>query len=172
MTSAVPDGFQLGYRRKEFTLAPVNYVEKQENSTTQTHVGTPSLLATIDVATDASNAQDVEVAWLQYFATGRAATALALRRDVRAAMLSRMDPKQASAFQVRGGGMTKIAVVSMIHEALIKENDEQARFHVSRLDALASKVPATYPFNNYGEKDTGGDIRIENKKGSRRRGRL
>ena len=166
ITSAIPDSFQLGYRRKEVALAPVNYVEKTGTSTSKTHVGTPSLLATIDVATKASNAQDTEVTWLQYFATGRAATALALRRDVRAAMLSRMDPKQATAFQVRGGGLTKVAVVSLIYGALKDQENVQAKFHVSRLDALGSKVPANYPFNKYGEKDDGSGIRIENQKGS------
>ena len=166
MTSAMPDSFQLGYRRKEVALAPVSYVEKTENGIIQTRVGTPSLLATIDVATDVSNAQDTEVTWLQYFATGRAATALALRRDVRAAMLSRMDPRQASAFQVRGGGMTKVAVVSLIYGALKEGKDEQAKFHVSRLNALGSKVPATYPFNYYVEIFDRKGIRTENQKGS------
>ena len=55
----------------------------------------PSFLATIDSAVAAKDPQQsgTEVEVLQYFATGVAATNLALRQEIRQTMLKRLDPE-------------------------------------------------------------------------------
>ena len=52
-------------------------------------------LATVDHETRAGPPDDTGGSHLQYFATGRSATNLTLRRDVRAVMLKRLDPEAA-----------------------------------------------------------------------------
>lgn len=107
-----PDTLKLGYNRKEFALAPVtitpnNYTNALKDSRNQTpyRIDIPSFLATVNANAEAGMTREQETAvgtqhvkWMQYFATGKAATALARHQDVRRAMILRMDPSQSSAF--------------------------------------------------------------------------
>jgi hypothetical protein len=108
MSGPSPDSLHLGYKRKELAWAPVSMeVEELDDGDTadqngeddtgkkQWHMRVPSLLATIDASGDAKTTDRAEFDWLQYFATGRSASALALRQEVRQAMLSRLDPSAA-----------------------------------------------------------------------------
>ncbi len=78
-------GLHVGYKRKELAWAPVSL--SQENSGYR--ADTPSLLATInsDMVADTDENQGNSVRWTQYFATGEAATNLALRLDIRTTLL-------------------------------------------------------------------------------------
>jgi hypothetical protein len=95
ITSALPDSFTLGYNRKEMAILPVSY---QENAN-EKKVDQASLLATLGFVYDTTNANpNAEVSdgktvtYLQYFATGDAASYLATKPEVRTAMIKRLDP--------------------------------------------------------------------------------
>ena len=62
----------------------------------------PSLLATVDTTLELREPWKSEFEYLQYFASGRAATALAFRRAVRGAMLKRLDPEQGKRIREAG----------------------------------------------------------------------
>ena len=88
ITGALPDSFHVGYLRKEFALAPIAYNDKKLS------VSVPSLISTLDVQWSKNEVRASQLEWLQYFATGKVATALALQEDVRKAMLVRLNPNQ------------------------------------------------------------------------------
>jgi hypothetical protein len=106
LTAQVPDTVRFGYNRKEMAWAPVfsklvHAGDKDEDgkdakcgrTTNLFHsVKIPSFLATIDSSTAATTPQDSGLQHLQYFATGLAASRLALRQEVRKTMLARLDP--------------------------------------------------------------------------------
>jgi hypothetical protein len=101
MTAQYPDTVKLGYNRKEFAWAPV-FGSAQScplpGGGTGTHsVRAPSFLATVDTTTDVNRPQDSRGDYVQYFATGVAATNLSLRQEVRVPMLRRLDPNTAPA---------------------------------------------------------------------------
>ena len=97
MTAQVPDTIRLGYNRKEFVWAPI-FVSKEECIDSQSKAKKPykadvtSFLATIDHEGQATSLKDSGFDHLQYFATGKAATNLSLRKEVRQAMLRKIDP--------------------------------------------------------------------------------
>lgn len=164
LTAQFPDSFHLGYRRKELAIAPINYGTARAataGGAAKHPVATPSLLATIDVSGNATTPQSTSLKWLQYFATGKPATALALRRDVRAAMLKRLDPNQSS-FQAAGGSLGKQALVSLVYRQVADHagatGDSQSRYHQARLDGLAALVPSSYSFARYDQTGSGDDI--------------
>lgn len=100
-TAQFPSSVNIGFKRREAAWAPigVSQVPIPQSSNSKDAAGTsyevdvPSLLATVDtnLAADAS----AKFKYLQYFATGSAASNLARRRAVREAMLQRSDPVQA-----------------------------------------------------------------------------
>ncbi len=109
-----PDSAKLGFNRKELAWVPVTISEATSDESsdessgessdessvesTKYSVKTSSLLATIDSGisqpTLADGAPKVDIQYVQYFATGDAATLLALQQDVRKAMLVRLDPNR------------------------------------------------------------------------------
>tara|TARA_R110001592_G_scaffold361485_2_gene672224 strand:- start:354 stop:1634 length:1281 start_codon:yes stop_codon:yes gene_type:complete len=95
ITSVLPDSFTLGYNRKEMAILPVSY----QDTGTEKRVDQASLLATLGFVYDAANANPnaemidgKTVSYLQYFATGDAASYLATKPEVRTAMIKRLDP--------------------------------------------------------------------------------
>lgn len=95
ITSVLPDSFTLGYNRKEMSILPVSYQDKNNRKT----VDQASLLATLGFVYDATKANpnaDVSdgqtLTYLQYFSTGSAANWLATKPEVRIAMIKRLDP--------------------------------------------------------------------------------
>lgn len=86
-----PSAINIGFKRKEVAIAPITITNKEDDKTAFT-ADTPSLLATID--SDVHVDGKAELAYMQYFATGTAATNLARQQDVREAMLKRSDPLQ------------------------------------------------------------------------------
>jgi hypothetical protein len=97
VATGTPESIKLGFNRKEFAWAPVT-LEDTTTSTAPDNTGPylvsiPSLLATIDMNSGVGDqATGASYKWLQYFATGKSATNLALRKAVRDAMLKRSDP--------------------------------------------------------------------------------
>jgi hypothetical protein len=98
LTAQFPDTIKFGYNRKEFAFAPVFGSQEACGATGGTTGGqysvkVPSFMATVDSYVKAKSLQDSDIGWLQYFATGTAATNLSLRKDVRKVMLERLDPQ-------------------------------------------------------------------------------
>lgn len=88
--STVPDSVHIGFRRKEGALAPV-FASPSPNDSTKTVVRIPSFLATVEGASVVEGTTNKYGA-RQFFATGKAATRLAMQPDVRDAMAKRLDP--------------------------------------------------------------------------------
>lgn len=87
---------QFGFRRKEAALAPVTISDKASSDTTGKYrVDMPSLIATVDNDFQASAEGEeakTDLVYVQYFATGKAATYLALQPSVRKALVPRILP--------------------------------------------------------------------------------
>jgi len=87
-----PDNVKIGYNRKEMAVAPVTFTPREDEGRSNV-VRIPSFLATVDSKVEGGG--DVQVGWLQYFATGESASYLARQPGVRIAMHERADPKAA-----------------------------------------------------------------------------
>jgi hypothetical protein len=95
-----PDTVRAGFNRKEFAWAPVTIAPNTDASSIGAKM--PSFLATIESSQTISNRPGLKIEALQYFATGEAATRLAVQPEVRRAMLRRVDPnaqKQAMEYE-------------------------------------------------------------------------
>jgi hypothetical protein len=171
MTATFPDTAKFGYNRKEFALVPISMevkttkkdgksevkstkkegkskVKTTEEEGTSYHMKMSSLLATADVAVDARGTPQLKSTYTQYFATGNAATLLALQQDVRRAMLARLDP-HTEAFKRFGPKIEpehkKILTRALsgvydglgdLGEGKLADPDPIAAGHVKRLDKL------------------------------------
>jgi hypothetical protein len=90
VTPNVPETIKAGFNRKEFALAPVYGKESNcagSDTLSNYEIKIPSFIATVDTTSDSADS-----VYHQYFATGIAATNLALKQDVRKAMIERLDP--------------------------------------------------------------------------------
>jgi hypothetical protein len=158
MTGGFPDSAKFGYNRKELALVPI----AMELKDSKYRMKMSSLLATVDLGVDGLKNPDGTPALgyqhIQYFATGDAATLLALQQDVRLAMLARLDPNKEllkARFGTHLEGKSKaVAFVLLNHiyaelRNLEKEKgDQMAKSLADRMDAL---VPSglTIDFKNY-----------------------
>jgi len=96
LTAQYPDTVKFGYNRKEFAFAPVFLNEEiSETPCGKYGVKVPSFIATVDSSVNVKDPAGTSTGWLQYFATGTAATNLTLRKDVRKVMLERLDAEGA-----------------------------------------------------------------------------
>lgn len=135
-----PDTVKAGFNRKEFAWAPLTMTNVP--GTTQYHVNMPSFLATID-SDETADTEAAGISALQYFSTGGAATALARQRDVRLAMLARLDPNTKE-FKALGanlspeGRATAFVLLRPIYAELlrIRNTNPSADTHVRALDSL------------------------------------
>ncbi|MEK6674421.1 MAG: hypothetical protein AABZ47_02060 [Planctomycetota bacterium] len=93
--SPVPDYLRLAYQRRELAFAAVNIGPNDENASKPYEARVPSLLASLDANLQVEQPWKSGFGYLQYFSSGKAATALAFRHAVRTAMLKRLDPEQA-----------------------------------------------------------------------------
>jgi len=97
-TAQFPDTVRLGFNRKEFAWAPVFGTDTtnclipgtQQNGSYA--VWMPSFLAVLDNDVEVGSPSETGVKWLQYFATGDAATAMANHNEIRQVMLKRILP--------------------------------------------------------------------------------
>lgn len=96
-TAAVPSELKIGFNRKEAALAPVGYEDAPPDAEHPAlHKGratVPSTLATLDTTSNVGTGASQDFSWVQWFATGRAAEHLAVRDDVRKAMLGKIEPQ-------------------------------------------------------------------------------
>ena len=102
--SPVPDYLRLAYQRRELAFAAVTVGQARDENgefLDRLEAAVPSLLATVDTSVQFREPWRSRFEYLQYFASGRAATALAFRRDVRGAMLKRLDPEQGTLMEER-----------------------------------------------------------------------
>lgn len=147
----IPDTVKLGFNRKEFAWAPLSASPTNVNASGQAvgsavAVKMPAFLATVE-SSQKLGTNGVTVQSMQYFATGDSATYLALQKDVRAAMLSRLDPNSEK-FKARFGTQAQsvlsdtLFAVSTILSRFSAKGDAAAKSLLERLDALAGlEVP-------------------------------
>lgn len=154
MTGGLPDTATFGYNRKELALVPVS----QDKSKKKMKIA--SLLATLDSNTKAgSSSPELDAQYIQYFATGEAATLLALQRDVRASMLARLDPNKEKFKNIFGGSAAKgkarvitTSILALVHQGLNelkKQNDKAAISYLADLDSLSKMLPKRRPVPGY-----------------------
>lgn len=133
-TAAYPDSLHVGYKRKELAWAPVMTRKVDQ----KWHVETPSLLATIDAHASTGIPDDTKGDYLQYFATGKAATAMAFRQPVRETFIRRLDPDQAENVEIK----LQDRINAWLRDG--QESPQDAR--VTQLKAwLTQNVPAQNP---------------------------
>jgi len=115
--SAVPTAVHLGYKRKEFALAPLEEIDLGEN---RTLVRLPSLLATADASSQVqpgSPLNGTNLSIQQMFATGAAATYLSAHESIRDVMGHKVIDSYAAVKQiddtVRQKGNVRAVIVAI-----------------------------------------------------------
>lgn len=98
--ATTPTSLKFGFNRKEIAFTPIA-IQGCNKNPTKYSANIPSLLATVDSQANLEDSAGQNLTYLQYFATGVAATELSKKFDVRKAMLSRLDPDNAAAFTQR-----------------------------------------------------------------------
>ncbi|MDF0676602.1 MAG: hypothetical protein P0120_20045 [Nitrospira sp.] len=101
-TGQYPSALKLGYHRKELAWAPISMtpapvgaecpIDRVPSTTSSSAVclAVPSLLATMDSSGDVGTFDQTKLEYLQYFATGAAATELVRHEPVRKVMLKQI----------------------------------------------------------------------------------
>jgi hypothetical protein len=118
----------------------------------QYRVAIPSFLATVDSSATAKSLRESGVEYLQYFATGMAATNLALRRDVRRAMLKRLDPEAAETFaSFEQNQDAQMRSVKRVQAAYAAGSAEAKGRILQKAKDLGLVLPDT-PIEKFGEK--------------------
>jgi hypothetical protein len=100
MTSAIPDTVRIGFSRKELAYAPItgratnkgDDCTDNNNRTGKYIVSVPSFLASTNNSVGGGTMGTTKITYIQYFATGTAATQLALEKDIRSVLLERLMP--------------------------------------------------------------------------------
>jgi len=161
-TAEFPDSARFGYNRTELALVPI---AMDNTNPKDVKMRMSSLMATIDAGVDGigTGAQPgVNFQLVQYFATGRAATLMALQQDVRKAMLARLDPhKEVRKRQFEEVSRQEKTAALVILPGLYNElrrrssTDPEARALVTRLDAavppdIATATALDFKRYNYG----------------------
>lgn len=146
-----PDTVKAGFNRKEFAWAPITMSKER------TSVKMPSFLATIESnigggadtneasGTNASG-QNGGIKSIQYFATGEAASRLARQKDVRDAMLKRLDPSYESASPRIGKGIVARQMLTAMENAFeqLKEDKIAQTFYQRLQDLHGVKIPSSF----------------------------
>lgn len=152
----MPDSLKAGFNRKEFAWAPLMLTNRSPGSNgsqAQWSVKMPSFLATID-STNKVGTNGNGISALQYFATGAAATRLAMQPDVRAAMLARFDPnKETFKRQFRADRSQQLPrALILVYNGLndLAAHDPVAAAHLAALNQRASgiEIPASFQAKN------------------------
>lgn len=101
-TAPVPTTLKIGFNRKEIAWAPVGIEDCSLDATGSRYAANiPSLLATLDASSEAGQAGNTNLTFLQYFASGAAAIELSKKYGVRRSMLTRLDPANEARFEAR-----------------------------------------------------------------------
>lgn len=174
-----PDTVKAGFNRKEFAWAPVTMTQDRTKikmpsflATIQSNIGGESSTNKsnmTNITTQASSPrngggalgpitnimlnvpdQSGSIKSIQYFATGEAATALARQKDVRDAMLKRLDPTYSSTAPEFGVGIVARQLLTAMEDALgqLGNNDPKdpaAEIFSSRLQNLQGvHIPVSF----------------------------
>ncbi len=130
-SSPVPNSVKLGFNRKEMAWAPVTMetdIEKDGKEKVPYRVNMPSLIATMQHDVKVAGAEEGPVLnWLQYFATGDAATNLALRKEVREAMLMQSNPSFSLANRQHVSKEMRYNIMKDILTAFSKKKDAEQK---------------------------------------------
>jgi hypothetical protein len=138
----IPDSVKLGFNRKEFAWAPVTMITNTDHSA---KVKMPSFLATIESKIEAGKSNGVQA--LQYFATGDAASYLALQQEVRKAMIARLDPNQKH-YQLTGGNQNQqilrqvLSIMSLAYSAGLIDDPSGLAKKLNNLQGI--DIPHTF----------------------------
>ena len=107
-TGQYPSSIKVGYNRSELAWAPIS-LEKNTDADSSTYpvkVNAPSLLALLN--TDSSwgmfNDDSNKLLYTQFFATGEAATELALKEDIRERLIDEFSNKLSLFIKIEGNG--------------------------------------------------------------------
>lgn len=158
ITSTLPDNFTIGFNRTELALLPVTLKEESQN---KYKVNQASLLATLEYTLDgptsapsvSAGEADPNLVYLQYFATGNAASRLATQPKVRSAMLARLDPQSGLNLEP-----VTLPIVTGMLDLLdtLAEDDTYARSLKAALEQKQFVMPSVFPDANLVEyKETG-----------------
>ena len=154
-SSYVPDTARFGYGRKELAWVPLTM---QKVSETEYKIKMSPLLATLDSGFRniklENNQPSGDFSYVQYFASGDAATLLAMQQDVRQAMLLRLDPHTKElALQFRTGlagqaRVQQLLLMAQVQSALTQltsENkDQEAKKLLEELNKIGGRLPKSY----------------------------
>ena len=161
LSAQYPDTVRLGYVRKELALVPISRVANDSKH----RVSAASLLATVDSNVKSEpvpgeqgikDSRGVDLDYLQYFATGKAATLMAMQEDVRKAMIARLDPNRDTVITL-GGALpaekkhVAARLLGIVYNTLKDLENESppdliAAEHRKRLDKAAKSfgIPSCY----------------------------
>lgn len=166
LSSYIPDTARLGYARKELAWVPITMEEKVEASQTLYRVKTSSLLATLDFGmkqpTLEKGQPSAPLNYVQYFATGDAATLLSLQQTVRQAMLTRLDPNAknlAKEFAAGLSGESKIqsaVYLGTVYNALVVHAGKDAVKEtalIKGLDMISQRLPKSHTLYKWSAND-------------------
>ncbi|MDX1973512.1 MAG: hypothetical protein SFY68_13355 [Candidatus Sumerlaeia bacterium] len=163
LSGQIPDSAKFGYNRRELALAPitrreVNVTDPNTKLTDIKHeMKMASLMATVDTGVKDKELRRanpaLDYSHLQYFATGEAATLLALQQDVRRAMHARMDPGREQYTQQFAGEATiknfaiNASILAFLEQGLSElqnAGDSRAGEHVAKLEAVSGLVKSKF----------------------------
>ncbi len=94
LAAALPDSLKLGYNRKEMVVAGLSVVKNHETNKPNCKyiVRMTPFIATIDHSSSTAKPLDTKLRLVQYFATGKAAVYLALRKEIRDVLIKKIIP--------------------------------------------------------------------------------
>jgi hypothetical protein len=123
-----PDSLKLGYNRKEFASPPI-FVDQGCNGAPENwNVKLPSFYASIDNASALERSQSAEDKHIQFFATGKAASAFAKRASVRQVAFENMAPNAAK------------SEAEKLNSGLINEINETFKANTADKDAILAEA--------------------------------
>jgi len=97
MSGQFPDTLRFGFHRKELSLATI-FADQTPGAGTKYTVHSPSFLATMEYASSSSTLSNLNLGYISYFATGKAANNLALLKDIRDPMVKKLVPGVSSTY--------------------------------------------------------------------------
>lgn len=148
-----PDTVKLGFNRKEFAWAPVTMSGDKKKvkmpsflATIESNIGVGSETAEPSGTSTSGQNQQGGIKSIQYFATGEAASHLARQKDVRDAMLKRLDPRFGESLQIGKGPVARQMLGAMdLAFFQLQGVDDIANAHFQKLQDLKGvQVPFSF----------------------------
>jgi hypothetical protein len=124
-----------------------NQVTGTSSSNGGANAVTNTMSMTAVTNTSSDSMQGGGISSIQYFATGKAARLLAEQKDVRDAMLKRLDPTYSSSVTRFGKGIVALQLLSAMEDTLrlLTNSDPAAKAFYDKIENLQSvKIPDTF----------------------------